>query len=329
MDFFKSRIPNKNVVVHLALTQAFSQAGFQFEDLKQGDAIFHLIRKTWRTPKDGKELKRLVLVPGFGDTPGSWLPLFALSQKGLSEEFDEVLVIDFPGYMGFLSRHEMVTSMSILLSVVRTVCDANPPTVLMGHSLGGWLAAKVAQDLGRMMDHLVVIAPSGLIPPAERKSFGDFIVNNQELEIAELLDRVVYDPKKFKAILSKDFKDFYSKSSVREFVESVTDSQFVDERRPFKAKKITAIWGDHDQFVPTHWLRHWIEHYGEFLDAYLLKDTGHIPQMERPYVTAQVLMHVLLKKGGMEGRGWKKVQSRRKEYTPKSGKTQAQAGYLK
>jgi hypothetical protein len=82
------------------------------------------------------------------------------------------------------------------------------------------------------------------------------------------------------------------------------------------ARKLSVLWGDQDNFVPTHWIRHWIEHYGDYLDAYLLKDTGHIPQMERPLVTAQAMMHALLEKGGVEGMGWKKIQSRKKEFSP-------------
>jgi pimeloyl-ACP methyl ester carboxylesterase len=317
MEFFRSRMPNKNQVVHLALKQAFLANGFVFEDLKQGEATFHLIRKTWRAPAPGRAVRRLLFVPGFGDSPGSWLPLFTISQRELAQKFDEVLVIDFPGYMGFLSHHDMVASMSMLLSVLRTVIESNPPTVLMGHSLGGWLAAKTAQESARMMEHLILLAPSGLVPPEERKSFGDFIVKNQELSLPELLELVVYDAKRFGPVLSKEFKDFYERPAIREFVESVQEEQFLDPSAPIKARKISLIWGDHDAFVPTHWMRHWIEHYGEFLDAYLLKDTGHIPQMERPFVTAQVILHALFEKGGVEGRGWKKVQARRREYEPK------------
>jgi hypothetical protein len=89
MEFFKSKIPNKNQVVHLALKKAFLSNGFVFEDLKQGDATFHLIRKTWRAPAPGKAVRRLLFVPGFGDSPGSWLPLFTLSQRELAQKFDE------------------------------------------------------------------------------------------------------------------------------------------------------------------------------------------------------------------------------------------------
>jgi pimeloyl-ACP methyl ester carboxylesterase len=318
IEYVRSRMPNKNQVIHLALKKGFEQAGFKFEELKQGSALFYVIRKTLREVPQGQPIRRFVFIPGLGDSPGSWVPFFTLSQKELARQFDEVVVLDFPGYMGFLSHHEMVPSMSILLNVVKMVCDLYPPHTLMGHSLGGWLAGKTAQDFRAPIEHLVTVAPSGLIPPEERKVFGDFIVRNQELTLEELLELIVYDAKKFAPLLTKDFKDFYEQPEIKSFVESVEDEQFIDASKPFIARRISVIWGDQDRFVPTHWIRYWVERYGEHLDAYLLKNTGHIPQMERPIVLSQVLLHALMSKEGTDGMGWKKIQSRRSEWSPKS-----------
>jgi hypothetical protein len=41
------------------------------------------------------------------------------------------------------------------------------------------------------------------------------------------------------------------------------------------------------------------------------------------------MIHALLEKGGVEGMGWKKIQSRKKEFALQGGKTQTQTGYLK
>jgi pimeloyl-ACP methyl ester carboxylesterase len=314
VEAVKARIPNQNQVLHFALRQAFERAGFKFEELKQGDAVFYVIRKTLREVPPGEKIRRLVFVPGLGDSPGSWLPFFTLSKGELTRKFDEVLVIDFPGYMGFLSHHEMVSSMEILLGVVRMVCHLYPPSVLMGHSLGAWLAGKTAQQFPQVIDQFIAIAPSGLITPEERRIFGDFIVRNQGLTLEELLELIVYDPKKFGPLLNRDFKDFYERPSIKNFVDSVQDEHFIDGSQPFMARKITVIWGDADRFVPTHWVRNWIESYGEYLDAYLLKKTGHIPQMERPMVTSKVLAHALNGDRSNEGFGWTRIQTRRNEF---------------
>lgn len=315
VEMIQSKIPSKNQLFHQVLRQAFERNGFQFEVVNQGDASFHLIRKRYREPvKDSLQaVRRLILVPGFGDTPGSWIPSFVFSRSELSKHFDEVIILDFPGYLGFLSTSSMVPSMAVLLSVMKTVCEANPPTVLAGHSLGGWLAAKTAQELNRPIEHLIVVSPSGLTPENERQAFGDLIVNSQSVPLADLISRVIHNPKKYHHLLSDDFKTFYAKPEIREFVESVKPDQFVNPLKQFRAKKVSVVWGENDQFVPAHWLRHWVEHFGAYTDAYVMKETGHLPQIERPKVFADLFLHAVLGRPGTEGSGWKKVHTRTRE----------------
>jgi hypothetical protein len=50
------------------------------------------------------------------------------------------------------------------------------------------------------------------------------------------------------------------------------------------------------------------------LDAYVLKKTGHIPQMERPLVTSKVLAHALSGDSMNEGFGWTRIQTRRNQF---------------
>ena len=314
LEQLQSKIPSQNQVIHFVLKQTFEVSGFKFEEVKQGDATFYLIRKKIREVPAGQTVRRLVLVPGFGDTPVSWMPLYGLMGRDLVKNFDEIILIDFPGYNGFLSQESLIPSMKILLGLVRTVCEANPPTVLAGHSLGGWLAGKVAQELSLPIDHLVVISPSGLTPDTdERKSFGDFLINNQNRPADELLDLIMHEPRNIKKIVNDDIKRFYSQPEVRHFIESVKPEDFIDSTKGFRAKKVSVIWGEQDQFVPAQWMRYWVEHYGAYLDAYLIKETGHIPQLERPIVLAQILKQTLFGKS-TENKDWTQVQSRQKEF---------------
>jgi pimeloyl-ACP methyl ester carboxylesterase len=316
LEYARSKIPTRNAAVHYALRQVFEKAGFKFEELKQGDAKFYLVRKKIRDVKPGQTVRRLVIIPGFGDSPASWLPVFTFSIREVEKRFDEVLVLDFPGYMGFLSSHAMVPSMDILLSVSKMVCETYPPTVLMGHSLGGWLAGKVAQSTTKLIDQMILIAPSGLIPSnEERERFSKFILSNQDLAIEQILGRIMHSPKKYHELLSEEVRAFFSKSAVKEFVDSVNEGHFIDQTKPFSVRKLTVIWGEHDQFVPSQGIRDWVEFYGTYLDAYILKDTGHVPQLERPWATAEVLFHAIAGKPSQEGKHWKKIQTRRQEWT--------------
>lgn len=316
VEQIQAKIPNQNQVLHLVLRQAFEASGFKFEELKQGDASFYLIRKKVRAVEPGKKVRRLVMIPGLGDTPASWMPLYALMGRDLVKKFDEVILIDFPGYTGFLSSHAMIPSMKLLRGLVKTVCEANPPTVLMGHSLGGWLSAKTAQELKEPLEHLILLAPSGLTPDDdERRKFGDFIINNQNLQLDELLELVMHQPGNVKYLINDEVKRFYSRPEIREFINSVKHEDFIDTNLGFRTKKLTTIWGESDQFVPSQWIRYWVEHYGVYLDAFLLKKTGHIPQLERPIVLANVLRQALFgPESDNKNEDWIKIQSRQKEF---------------
>jgi len=317
IEYVREKIPNRTGALHFALKQIFERLEFKFEELKQGDAKFYLVRKRFREPKPGHEIRRLVIVPGFGDSPASWLPVFTFSMFELERTFDEVVVLDFPGYMGFLSSHAMVPSMEILLSVTKMVCEAYPPTVLLGHSLGGWLSAKVAQSSPKLMDHLILIAPAGLIPSrAQRERFAKTILDHTELPPEQMLKRIIHEPKNYHSLLSHDLQEFFAKEGVRQFVDSVEEHQFIDTTKPFSgARKLTVIWGENDHFVPSQGMRDWVENYGNYMDAYTLKETGHVPQFERPKTTGEVIFHALLGKPGTSGAHWKKILSRRQEWT--------------
>jgi pimeloyl-ACP methyl ester carboxylesterase len=317
VDYLREKIPTRNGALHYALKPLFEKAGFKFEDLHHGDAKFYVVRKKFReTPAGQTTVRRLVLIPGFGDSPASWMPSFSFSVSQLEHLFDEIVILDFPGYLGFLSAHAMVPSMEILLNVTRTVCEAYPPTVLIGHSLGGWLASKVAQTSPKLLDHLILLAPSGLIPSEiERERFGKFILSNQNLPIDELLARIMHSPKKFHEVIGENVQSFFSNAAVKDFVESVKAEHFINHQEPFSAKKLTVIWGENDQFVPSQGIREWVEYYGTYLDAYILTETAHVPQLERPFTTSEVIFHELFSKPGLEGKHWKKIQTRRQEWT--------------
>lgn len=316
VEAFRAKIPSRSRLLHQILRKGFEQDGFKFEEIHQGDATFMLIRKTIRPGH-----RRLILIPGFGDSPASWLLSFGFTRRHFQKNFDEIVVLDFPGYLGFLSHQRLIPSMAILQSFVKTVCEANPPHTLIGHSLGGWLAGKYAQQLaahpGPVTEHaqrlhnLILIAPSGLTRVEERKPFADFILEGQGLPMKEFLSRVVHEPKRYQVLLKDEFKHFYGQPEIRQFIESVKPEEFMDDTQPFGADHISVIWGDHDQFVPTRWMRHWIECYGPYLDAYMLKETGHLPQLERPQTLAEVVLHTLGLTSSPEGRYWKKLQSKK------------------
>lgn len=326
LELLKSKIPTRNQLFHGAMKQAFIKSGFTFETLQQGDAPFQLIRK--KNKKEGKIETRLIMIPGFGDTPASWITTYTFLKGELEAKFDEILIIDFPGYLGFLSHVPMVPSMEVLLGAVKTICEANPPTVLMGHSLGGSLAGKVAQELSKPIEHLILVAPSGLPPENEFEHLPNFVKQMKEAPFEDMIKKLVHEPRKYYLLLKNEFDYFYSKPEIPEFIASVKGHHFIDPKKEFATKKLTIIWGDQDQFVPAHWMRYWVECFGPYMDGYLINNTGHLPQLEHPKIMSDLIKEILFSKRNADEDRWRKIVTHTKGFDLSSGVSSATSSNL-
>src|SRR5687768_11126224 len=92
--------------LHWAGYGALIAAGYKLELRRNGDLKLGLWRKSFerksvkvegvKTRKKGTP-RRLVIIPGFGDSPMSWLPSMALMRPVLRHKYDEIIFFDFPG----------------------------------------------------------------------------------------------------------------------------------------------------------------------------------------------------------------------------------------
>ena len=105
----------------------------------------------------------LVLLPGLGLTWRSWLPVL-----GALEERHEVAALDLPGFGASAARDGGRPTPGALADAIEGELDrlgwARP--LLVGNSLGGWLALEFARR-GRA-SRVVAIAPAGLERPPGR-----------------------------------------------------------------------------------------------------------------------------------------------------------------
>src|SRR5690348_14855807 len=105
--------------------RAMRRAGYRWEIRRGGELKLGLWRKTWRTgASSGSSPRRLVLIAGFGDSPLSWMFVLLLLRPAVRRSFDEVVLVDFPGFPGFLSREPACPSMELLKNTLFDVLDS-------------------------------------------------------------------------------------------------------------------------------------------------------------------------------------------------------------
>jgi pimeloyl-ACP methyl ester carboxylesterase len=117
----------------------------------------------WRTVRAGEAAgtdTTLVLIHGFGDHLLGWRSVF----DGMAERYG-VVAFDLPGF-GVSQKPDTVYTLDAMTRWVGSFLDryTSGTVVLVGHSMGGELAASVALSFPDRVGALVLIAPSGLNP---------------------------------------------------------------------------------------------------------------------------------------------------------------------
>jgi pimeloyl-ACP methyl ester carboxylesterase len=290
--------------------QLLKLRGFKFEVRRNGALkiglwrkVFH--EKTLRSPKP----KRMVFLPGFGDTPLSWISIFTLIEPVLRKNFDEIILVDLPGYNGILAKDPFFQTVDIMMDSLFDVLDSLRPHTIMGHSLGGFFAAHYAAACsslervsGRKHSHaelesLIVVDPSGIFE-------SDLDRQEWQTKLEKLYDKdldawrpfiFAKEPIWFKYFASQ-FLDFGARKEIRAFIDSHRDEHEVQRILPKITSKVSLIWGEEDSLIPSSFAKSWLKYLTAAKgtpNASIIKGVGHSPQAEAPAVFSAIVGQIL------------------------------------
>jgi len=288
------------------MERLFRHAGYEWELRRAGDIGIGI----WKMPLHKTATanpRRLVFMPGFGDTALSWLSTLALARSTLRHHYDEIVLFDFPGFHGFLRHERCVPEMDQLLRITLDALDSLKPRTIMGHSLGGWLAAHYAVECGEGErpfsggktytgpESLVLVSPSGVFhDEADRTAWAAKFEEAMKTGTPKFMKRLFFrEPMLFRAFAS-EFDGFMEREDTVEFMKSFRRDHEVQTRLSSVRAKTWVIWGEEDALSPSSWTKLWVDLLPPGLGkGVLMPGTGHMPQMERPAIMAMVLRQVL------------------------------------
>lgn len=273
--------------------------------------------KSSTVPLPARDKSRFVVIPGFGDTPLSWLPIVSMMMPLLRKKYDEVILLDFPGFQGKLSRERGFHSMDLLMDQLFDVLDSLRPTTILGHSLGGWLTARYTGLCGAGERP----KPAGSVEPGRKRSqrysgpsqviladpsgaFGnDSIRSAWEQLFQKVMEEGFHhlrphvfgrEPFWFRFVAS-ELASFTSNEDIQSFMRSVRDEHFVEDQLSQIRAKVWLLWGENDTLTPASCASGWLKCFAPEAraQAVLIKGLGHSPQLEGPMLTAAVLLQML------------------------------------
>lgn len=327
--------PNALEWVHLLAKGYYKGLGYKWELREFGDLKIGFWKKVLRK-KDSRKAypKRFVLMPGFGDTPISWQTVISLLSKPLRENYDEVILFDFPGFGGFLTREKAFPNVDLMISAVSDVLDSLKPHTVMGHSLGGYLASTYASLCGKGTrptsnrlnyagPQLLILAnPSGIYPDEETtrhfetmiKKFvqagnpelktlernGDFSATLPESGFTHLRPRLFAKEPKWFFLFASHFNRFLAREDIHQFVNSAKDEHALYDFAGHIEARTFILWGEKDTLVPASCVERWLAclKTNETAPpmAVLMRDSGHSPHLENPLGTTKALREMIVGK---------------------------------
>jgi pimeloyl-ACP methyl ester carboxylesterase len=237
----------------------------------------------------------ILLVHGIADNALTW----ALVAGPLARDY-EVYALDLPGYglsgapagRPFATLNEM---RDLLAAFVREVIGR--PALVVGNSMGGWLAVKLAWAAPELTRAIILIDAGGapLEGRASWEPFGQLIGVHDMRASRQILGQMFGAiPAPLLYLGQRGLQELFQRQVVRAFVADMFAATAAEDelltaddlrRLPVAAG---LVWGLSDAFLPRGSLEFFREHLPG-APTLLLRRCGHLPQRERPIAVTRFI----------------------------------------
>ena len=256
--------------------------------------------------KNDLEMRQhLLFIHGLGSSADRWLDI----PDALSLYF-HTLAIDLPGFGGSDRPPDMNYTIDAFSDIVRQFMDkiriteedrANDKDgtiTLVGHSLGGYIASRIAAaDNSNFLDKLVLVDSSGNLekPTPLLDQYLDAAMNSSKEKVRKVFEQMVANPLLISDVFVQGFIDRINRPGAKYAFESSLRNSANTQIGIKNLNKIgekgvptLILWGMHDKVIPT-------QHSQIFREAIkgstvtIIPNTGHAPFTEKPALLCEYL----------------------------------------
>lgn len=233
----------------------------------------------------------ILLVHGLGGAAAG----FSRVLFRLAKRFERVLAVDLPGH-GFSPEYGLGPASvrgqyDMLVEYCREVVGG--PSFVVGNSLGGALAVKLAEEHPELVRALGLISPAGADVGHEliREVLEAMDVRTAEQSRA-LTRRLFHRPPWVMIAFAGAVRGVYSTPAVRALsADALATGEYLKpEVLQQLAMPVLFIWGGSEKLLPHQSLDFFRSHLPAHSRVRVVEGFGHIPQVERPARLAQELV---------------------------------------
>jgi pyruvate dehydrogenase E2 component (dihydrolipoamide acetyltransferase) len=223
----------------------------------------------------------VLLLHGFGADLNSWM----FTQPSLAEG-RRAIALDLPGHGGSSKDVGSGDADALVDAVDGALAALGIERMhLVGHSMGGAIAALVAAHNPARVVTLTLIAPAGLGPEINAAFIDGFVRMARRRDAVEVLNLLVHDPALVSRTMVEDVLRYKRIDGVTGALESIARAWFAGGRQTHDlrdkvaalAAKVRIIWGRDDRIIPAAHAEGLASH----LPVHVLDAAGHLPHMEK------------------------------------------------
>jgi pimeloyl-ACP methyl ester carboxylesterase len=226
----------------------------------------------------------MVLLHGLGDSLAGWAGVVG----PLSRKF-EVHLLDLPGHG--LSPPPPDWRLASLARAVAHYAAPLRDAVLVGHSLGGWLALRLALSGAVNPAAIALVNPGGaMLSPALWAPFRQLISARDTAGVARYFRSAFRRAPLALRLFPGEVIRAMSAPACQGILDAVSEADFLRETELVAVRTpLRLIWGAHDRLLPEGTL----EFFRRALpraEVVVLEDAGHLPHIETPRALARALL---------------------------------------
>lgn len=223
----------------------------------------------------------MVFLHGFGADLNSWMfnqPVLADARR--------TIALDLPGHGGS-TKEVGAGDLTTLTDVTGAALAALgiERMHLIGHSMGGALAAALAARRPETVATLTLIAPAGLGPEINAGFIEGFVRASRRKDTAEVLHMLVHDPSLVSRTMIEDVLRYKRLDGVTAALETIVRSWFSGGHQRVNIiadvmsleSPVQVIWGRDDRIIPVQHA----DAVAARAQVHVLDQAGHLPHMEK------------------------------------------------
>jgi pimeloyl-ACP methyl ester carboxylesterase len=234
-----------------------------------------------------EEARPLLLLHGLGDSLAGWAQMV-----GLLSRRHEVHLLDLPGHG--LSARPTDWRLGTLAGAIAHYARGLREPLLVGHSLGGWIALRLVLSGAVKPSGLALVNPGGaLLGRGEWAPFRALVSARDRAGVDRYLEAAFHRPPFALRLFPGEVIKAMSAEACQGILDAVAEQDFLREAELTSlAIPTRLVWGSRDRLLPQGTL----EFFRRALPAaelVLIERAGHLPHLEAPRALARALLRPL------------------------------------